>query len=73
MMSDSVTKICDQYSSTGSSQQNERKTLKFADFYAEIDQVLVQLPYVDALRFNLECMERANVLLQKSAPNKSQE
>lgn len=70
MMSNTVAKICDQYSSAGTSQQKEKPTLKFVDFYAELDNVLTQLPYVKALRFNLDCMERANGLLQNIAQNK---
>lgn len=74
-MSNSLSKLCDQYSSANPSpsQQSEKSSFKFADFYAELDNVLKQLPYVDALRFNLDSMERANELLKKHSPNKSDE
>lgn len=68
-MTSSVAKICDQYSNPGSSQQKEKSSLKFNDFYVELDNILAQLPYVEALRFNLDCMERANALLQPRASN----
>lgn len=72
LMSSSISKICEQRENTRPSTQTSDSALKFHQFYASLDEVLVQIPYVEALRFNLDCMERVNALRDKIVQDKSQ-
>lgn len=42
----------------------DKNELKFKEFHKELDKILQQLPFMDALKFNLDTMERANNLLK---------
>lgn len=45
--------------------QTQSKPLKFQQFYESLDEILTQIPYIDALRFTLNSMEDAQKLLLK--------
>lgn len=44
-----------------------KKELKFKEFHEELDKILQKLPFMEALKFNLDTMERANHLLNAQA------
>lgn len=71
VMSTSVSKMCDYFSAPV--QHEQQQQLKFKEFHAAMNDILVQLPYIEATRVTLDCMERANVALQSFSSNKMNE
>lgn len=57
-VSSAITKMIENRSSS-------EKELKFKDFYEELDAVLRNLPYIEAMKFNLNVMQQANDLLKQ--------
>lgn len=65
MMSTSISKICEQYSGTAQTKEREQPPLKFQEFHTSTNEILVKLPYIEAARLTLDCIERANAALDQ--------
>lgn len=63
-MSTSISKICERIVGPEQSKQHEQQhSLKFKEFHDSMNEILVQLPVIEATRLTLDCMERANAAL----------
>lgn len=53
---------------SGPVQNNQHElptTFKFQEFHTCMNEILAKLPYIEAARLTLECMERANAALEQ--------
>lgn len=61
--------MCDKISIPDKTTQPEQPAFKFQEFHTSLNEILVQLPYVNVARLTLDCMERANAALEEFRSN----
>ncbi|XP_058818704.1 uncharacterized protein LOC131682979 [Topomyia yanbarensis] len=47
------------------SSRSSQKEYKFKEFHGELDNILCELPFIEAMKFNICVLEQANELLEK--------
>lgn len=65
--------MCENLSSSDKTTQPQQHAFKFQEFHTSLNEILVQLPYVNAARLTLDCMERASAALEEFTSNQMKE